>query len=616
MNRVRLDGTQVFDWLLILLGLVLLASILLPFWSALVFAAVLAGIFSGLQRRLSQRLGGRSALAAGLLTLLVFLAVLLPLAGLTALLGRTNPGSVPGDASHLPGGRDGRPARPCAGTASPRGGLGGGPVGRGGERNGLAPAAPVAERQGGHGDHRGAHHHLARGGGRSAAADCLLLPAPRRTAPGAVAGPGPAHGTRAVPGASSTSSSGVTGGGGLQRRDRRGPGRGGAGGVPHCPDLQRTALDPAHLLHGLHSRGGSCQRLGDHRRGPLLPGEDRLGALPRGVGRGGGGPERQRGEAAADQGRGGDARGGDLLRPAGRAGRVRTSGAGGRAAGGGLRPRPHRDARRAHRVGGLGARPVECPWSRACPVPVPPPSSWPTPRCASGCASCPPCSRTSATRWHSSSWRRRRCAPSWGPSRCRHRHALETEERALLAVARVIRALEGWITLLRSTPASERVRRARRHEERRAREAARERVRAVEPEEDEEPPPLPSAADLKSLYRRLARRFHPDLARTEEEQVRHARVMARLNTLYRAGDRAGMEALADQALGAELPEPALSLEEELLQLEARRARFESARDGLEEELRLLQGCATAELMRRVAAATEAGETSSPSCAGS
>jgi predicted PurR-regulated permease PerM len=88
MNPVRLDGTQIFDWLLILVGLVLLATILLPFWSALVFAAVLAGIFSGLQRRLTRRLGGRPALSAGLLTLLVLLAVLLPLAGLATLLTR------------------------------------------------------------------------------------------------------------------------------------------------------------------------------------------------------------------------------------------------------------------------------------------------------------------------------------------------------------------------------------------------------------------------------------------------------------------------------------------------------------------------------------------------
>ena len=194
-----------------------------------------------------------------------------------------------------------------------------------------------------------------------------------------------------------------------------------------------------------------------------------------------------------------------------------------------------------------------------------------------------------------------------GAFEVRHRHALDAEQRALVAIERVVRALEAWIELLRSAPARERVARARRYEERRAREAVWQRRQAVEPEDEEdEPPPLPTAAEFKSLYRRLARRFHPDLARTEEEQVRFAEVMARLNALYRSGDRAGMEALADQALGAELPEPALSLEEELIHLEARRARFESARDGLAEELRLLERCATAELKRRVAEAAQAG----------
>ena len=125
--------------------------------------------------------------------------------------------------------------------------------------------------------------------------------------------------------------------------------------------------------------------------------------------------------------------------------------------------------------------------------------------------------------------------------------------------------------------------------------------------EDEEPLPEPSpAAELKSLYRRLARRFHPDLARTEEEQVRHAALMARINALYRAGDRAGLEALADQALGAELPEAAVSLEEEVRLLEERRERFESARDGLRIELAALRGCATAELLRRARQARDDG----------
>jgi predicted PurR-regulated permease PerM len=88
MDRTRLDGSQIFSWLLVALALVLLWAILAPFWSALLLAAVLAGVFSGLQARLVRRLGGRSALAAGLLTLLVLLAIVLPFGGIVGVLTR------------------------------------------------------------------------------------------------------------------------------------------------------------------------------------------------------------------------------------------------------------------------------------------------------------------------------------------------------------------------------------------------------------------------------------------------------------------------------------------------------------------------------------------------
>lgn len=88
MDRTRLDGSQIFSWLLVALALVLLWAILAPFWSALLLAAVLAGVFSGLQARLVRRLGGRAALAAGLLTLLVLLAIVLPFGGIVGVLTR------------------------------------------------------------------------------------------------------------------------------------------------------------------------------------------------------------------------------------------------------------------------------------------------------------------------------------------------------------------------------------------------------------------------------------------------------------------------------------------------------------------------------------------------
>jgi len=86
MDRTRLDGSQIFSWLLVALALVLLWAIVSPFWSALFLAAVLAGVFSGLQRRLTRRLGGRAGLAAGLLTLLVLLAIVLPFGGIAGAL--------------------------------------------------------------------------------------------------------------------------------------------------------------------------------------------------------------------------------------------------------------------------------------------------------------------------------------------------------------------------------------------------------------------------------------------------------------------------------------------------------------------------------------------------
>src|SRR5215468_3247161 len=86
MDRTRLDGSQIFSWLLVGLALVLLWAIVRPFWSALFLAAVLAGVFSGPQRRLARRLGGRSGLSAGLLTVLVLLAIVLPFAAIVGVL--------------------------------------------------------------------------------------------------------------------------------------------------------------------------------------------------------------------------------------------------------------------------------------------------------------------------------------------------------------------------------------------------------------------------------------------------------------------------------------------------------------------------------------------------
>lgn len=51
-------------------------------------------------------------------------------------------------------------------------------------------------------------------------------------------------------------------------------------------------------------------------------------------------------------------------------------------------------------------------------------------------------------------------------------------------------------------------------------------------------------ARLKSLYRKLGRRFHPDLAQDETERVCRTEMMARINAAYTARDRHELELLA------------------------------------------------------------------------
>ncbi len=164
----------------------------------------------------------------------------------------------------------------------------------------------------------------------------------------------------------------------------------------------------------------------------------------------------------------------------------------------------------------------------------------------------------------------------------------------------VVRHLERWAELLETTPRADIARRARRLDARRARELSSAPEEA--PVAEEWPAPATGgddAAELKSLYRRLARRYHPDLARDEDGQVRAASLMVRINALYRAGDLAGLRALADQALGAEPAEEGLTLEREVALLEARRARFVEVLEGLKEELAALEACPTAQLWRKV-----------------
>jgi hypothetical protein len=65
--------------------------------------------------------------------------------------------------------------------------------------------------------------------------------------------------------------------------------------------------------------------------------------------------------------------------------------------------------------------------------------------------------------------------------------------------------------------------------------------------------------DIKVLYRRLARRYHPDLARSEADRATSNEQMAEINQAYHAGDLKGLMRLAGISLpyGVELAETQL-----------------------------------------------------------
>lgn len=75
-----------FVLILLALAVVLTALVIKPFWAAFFVAAVLAATFHPVMEWLAKRLRGRRQLAAALITLAVLLAVVLPVAGLGAVL--------------------------------------------------------------------------------------------------------------------------------------------------------------------------------------------------------------------------------------------------------------------------------------------------------------------------------------------------------------------------------------------------------------------------------------------------------------------------------------------------------------------------------------------------
>jgi hypothetical protein len=125
----------------------------------------------------------------------------------------------------------------------------------------------------------------------------------------------------------------------------------------------------------------------------------------------------------------------------------------------------------------------------------------------------------------------------------------------------------------------------------------------------EPPVEVPSAerlaAELKQLYRRLARLLHPDLARTDEERRRLGDLMARVNAAWAAQDRTALELMAEK-VGAGEPPGELTAEERLAHLGRRVEQLERVRASLRRERDRLSRTETARLWRERQARQAAG----------
>lgn len=198
-----------------------------------------------------------------------------------------------------------------------------------------------------------------------------------------------------------------------------------------------------------------------------------------------------------------------------------------------------------------------------------------------------------------------------------YRNRLANEHALMKRIESYVRMLDGWADLLRRKPRKTVESEGARVDERRARD-----IKAGKPAKKKKGPlraevvdtteKLPEAtassreAELKGIYRRMARKFHPDLARTEDERLQSGHMMARINSLYRARDLERLAALEEQTKGGELEDDDLPIEQQITLLESRLEWFSAVLTNLEEERMALENSATCQLFRNVEQAAAVG----------
>jgi hypothetical protein len=97
-----------------------------------------------------------------------------------------------------------------------------------------------------------------------------------------------------------------------------------------------------------------------------------------------------------------------------------------------------------------------------------------------------------------------------------------------------------------------------------------------------------SEAEILRIYRELAKRFHPDLARTETERTRRSSLMLRINVAFSDRDLLALQSVAREAESSDPTFPVLSAKERLVWAHRVITRLDGQIQDLGGQLTLLQ----------------------------
>lgn len=112
--------------------------------------------------------------------------------------------------------------------------------------------------------------------------------------------------------------------------------------------------------------------------------------------------------------------------------------------------------------------------------------------------------------------------------------------------------------------------------------------------------------ELRRLYRELAKRFHPDLADSEEDRVRRNRIMAEVNDAYEQEDLSALQEMLEQYEWVQAEARANTWQGKLEALDKEIGRLDNLQAELERKIEEIENSSAFELWENARRAAEQG----------